>query len=188
MAEIRPVQGKDRILMFRLLTDSKKDNATKLALQTEHTWSLENETETKQTKDGAIATSGTQEHSLEITAVASNDEINELLYKAANDQLELEVWDINIKEKGTGQNANKYKAKYARGFLSSWEDPANAEEVVEFSTSMTVNGKPVEGYATLSDSDVAEYNASYGFYDTTPVQADTTTSAQSSAKSTSVTR
>ena len=39
---IKAIYGKDKILMFRLLENAKQKKATKLALQTEHTLSYEN--------------------------------------------------------------------------------------------------------------------------------------------------
>ena len=51
---IKPIYGKDKILMFRLLDKATEDNATKLGLQIEHTLSSERNVDSTQTKDGPI--------------------------------------------------------------------------------------------------------------------------------------
>ena len=43
---IKAIYGKDKFLMFRLLEDARKQKATKLALQTEHTLSADRSVDT----------------------------------------------------------------------------------------------------------------------------------------------
>lgn len=61
MAELTPIHGKSRFLLFRLLKDAKTKTAAKLALQTEHEWSYERDVEQTKTKDGSIPSSGALE-------------------------------------------------------------------------------------------------------------------------------
>ena len=152
--------GKNKILMFRKLGD--KTAAAKLALQTEHTWKYERSTDSEKTKDGAVVTDGGLEVTLSIEAVTSNDDVNKMLKNAVVNGDKLEVWEIDLA--GTKQD-EKYPAIYAQGALSSWEVPDNVEDLETLSTEMTIEGKPVEGYATLTASQVAEIN--YAFKDTT---------------------
>ena len=74
---LEPQKGKDRILMFRKKGD--KTAAAKLALQTEHKWEYERKTDSTKTKDGAISAAGGLEVTLSIEAVASRDELNNML-------------------------------------------------------------------------------------------------------------
>ena len=152
--------GKNKILMFRKLGD--KTAAAKLALQTEHTWKYERSTDSEKTKDGAVVTDGGLEVTLSIEAVTSNDDVNKMLKNAVVNGDKLEVWEVDLA--GTKQG-EKYPAIYAQGALSSWEVPDNVEDLETLSTEMTIEGKPVEGYATLTASQVAEIN--YAFKDTT---------------------
>ena len=155
--------GKNKILMFRKLGD--KTAAAKLALQTEHTWKYERSTDSEKTKDGAVVTDGGLEVTLSIEAVTSNDDVNKMLKNAVVNGDKLEVWEIDLA--GTKQD-EKYPAIYAQGALSSWEVPDNVEDLETLSTEMTIEGKPVEGYATLTASQVEEIN--YAFKDTTATE------------------
>ena len=152
--------GKNKILMFRKLGDEKA--AAKLALQTEHTWKYERSMDSEKTKDGAIVKDGGLEVTLSIEAVTSRDDVNKMLKKSVVDGEKLEVWEIDLAGEKQGE---KYPALYAQGALSSWEVPDNVEDLETLSTEMTIEGKPVEGYATLTASQVEEIN--YAFKDTT---------------------
>lgn len=152
--------GKNKILMFRKLGDETA--AAKLALQTEHTWKYERSLDSEKTKDGAIVKDGGLEVTLSIEAVTSRDDVNKMLKKSVVDGEKLEVWEIDLAGEKQGE---KYPALYAQGALSSWEVPDNVEDLETLSTEMTIEGKPVEGYATLTASQVEEIN--YAFKDTT---------------------
>ncbi len=77
----------------------------------------------------------------------------------------IEVWEIDKAEKGTGENAEKYKAKSAQAYLTSFGQSAGAEDAVELSLEFGVFGRQQKGYATLTD-DQAEV-VQYVFTDTT---------------------
>lgn len=152
--------GKNKILMFRKLGDETA--AAKLALQTEHKWKYERSMDSEKTKDGTIVKDGGLEVTLSIEAVTSRDDVNKMLKKSVVDGEKLEVWEIDLAGEKQGE---KYPALYAQGALSSWEVPDNVEDLETLSTEMTIEGKPVEGYATLTASQVEEIN--YAFKDTT---------------------
>jgi TP901-1 family phage major tail protein len=154
--------GKDKILMFRKLGD--KTAAAKLALQVEHKLKYERSNDVKKTKDGAVTSDGGLEATLELEAVSSRDELNLMLEKSVLDGFKLEVWEIDLAGKKQGE---KYPAKYMQGSLSSWEVPANVEDLVTVSTEMTIDGKPVDGYATLTEAQ--QKAVQYAFADTTAI-------------------
>lgn len=156
------IYGKDRILMFRKLGDKKA--AAKLALQTEHKWNFERSNNVTKTKDGAVTSDGGLEVKLSIEAVASRDEVNLMLKQSVMEGFKLEVWDIDL----TDKKANgKYGATYAQGSLANWEVPSNVEELTTISTEMTIDGKPVDGEATLTAEQEAAIR--YAFADTTAI-------------------
>lgn len=155
--------GKNKILMFRKLGDATA--AAKLALQTEHKWKYERKNDSTATKDGSVVSDKGLEVTLSIEAVTSRDDVNKMLKKSVVDGEKLEVWEIDLAGEKQGE---KYPALYAQGALSSWEVPDNVEDLETLSTEMTIEGKPVEGYATLTASQVQEIN--YAFKDTTATQ------------------
>lgn len=160
---IKPIYGKDKILMFRLLDEASTKTAAKLALQIEHTLGAERSVDTTQTKDGPITSDGGVEYSLDLTAIASQDEVNEMLMKSVDEQKILEAWEINLAGEKQGE---KYPAFYMQGKLESWELPSNVEDLAEISSSMKIDGKPQKGYATISESD--KNAILYAFRDVTP--------------------
>lgn len=154
--------GKDKILMFRKLGD--KTAAAKLALQTEHKWKYERKNDSTATKDGSVISDKGLEVTLSIEAVSSRDDLNLMLKQSVVEGYKLEVWEIDLAgEKQSG----KYPALYAQGSLGSWEVPDSVEDLETLSTEMTIEGKPVSGYATLTDEQVQEIN--YTFTDTAAI-------------------
>lgn len=159
---IRAIMGKDKFLMFRLLEEARKKSATKLALQIEHTLSADRSVDSTKTKDGSINSDGGVEYVMDITAIASHDEVNDMLKRSVDEQKTLECWEIDLAgEKQDG----KYPALYMQGKLESWEMPANVEDLAEISTTLKIDGKPQEGYATISEE--VEKAVLYGFRDVT---------------------
>lgn len=166
MAELKPVSGKSKFLLFRKLKDAKTGAAKKLLLQTEHEWSFERDQEQTKTKDGAVIASGGMEVSLSISAVSAYDSVNEMLFESVLKDEMLEVWEVDIASPGT-VDSNKFKAKYARGKLSSWTLPSSVDGLEELDTEMAIEGVPVEGEATLTDEQKLAIEGAYAFVDTT---------------------
>lgn len=154
--------GKNKILMFRKLGD--KNAAAKLALQTAHSWSYDRSNDVTKTKDGSVSSDGGLEVSLTIEAVVTDDELNRMLKQSVVEGYKLEVWEIDLA--GEKQGA-KYPALYAQGKLSNWEVPSNVEDLETLSTEMTIDGKPVEGFATLTAEQ--EKAIQYVFADTAAI-------------------
>lgn len=158
MAEAK--QGKDKILLYRLLSKKELEAAWKLAFQTEHENSKSRSADSTATKDGPILTLADIEYTLTATSIAAKgDEHIEEMDQAFDDGEIVEVWEIDKAEKGTGENADKYKAKYSRAYLTSFGESANAEDSVELSLEFGVFGRQQKGYATLTDeqAEVVQY-------------------------------
>lgn len=159
---IKAIFGKDKVLMFRLLKNAKEKKATRLALQTSHTINWDRSTDTTQTKDGAITTAQGLEVTVDIDAVASEDEVNAMLRQSVENGDKLEVWEINF---GGEPVDGKYPALYMQGTLDSWEMPADVEDLATLTTTLHVDGKPQPGYATVSQEQQEE--VLYAFRDVT---------------------
>lgn len=159
---IKAIYGKDKILMFRLLSEAKEKEAVKLALQTSHTITYERDSEQTQTKDGAINTSKGLTVTVDIEAVSSRDEVNTMLKNSVLEGQKLECWEIDLSEPTPD---GKYPALYMQGDLDSWELPADVEELASFSTTLNVDGKPQAGEVTLSSDQ--EDEIMYAFRDIT---------------------
>lgn len=161
MAEIQqPILGKEKILMFRKESENT-EAAARLALQTSHEIGETRENTTTQTKDGAVVTGGGLTTTITIEAVATRDEVNEMLHGAVLNGDLLEVWAIDLG--ATPTEPGKYPARYGQGYLSSWTTPDDVEGLETISTEMTINGRLVDGEVTLTPEQ--EEEIAYAFRD-----------------------
>nr|DAF82092.1 MAG TPA: major tail protein [Caudoviricetes sp.] len=166
MAELVAKQGKNIILLYRLLTKAKKEAAWKLAFQTEHSSEKTRDYNTTPTKDGPVGALAEAEYTLSATSIAADGDshIDEMDDAFDNGDI-VEVWEIDKAEKGTGDNSEKYKAKYLRAHLTSFSYEPNSEDALELSLEFGVFGKPQKGYATLTEEQAEVVQ--YVFKDTT---------------------
>ena len=157
MAELTAKQGKDIILLYRLLSKATKEAAWKLAFQTEHSNEKTRDYNTIATKDGTIGSLAAIEYSLSATSIAANGDphLGEMDDAMDNGDI-IEVWEIDKAEKGSD---GKYKAKYLRAYLTSFSYEPNSEDALELSLEFGVFGKPQKGYATLTveQANVVQY-------------------------------
>lgn len=157
MAELTAKQGKDIILLYRVLSKASKEAAWKLAFQTEHSNEKTRDYNTTATKDGTIGSLAAIEYSLSATSIAANGDPHlDEMDKAFDDGEIIEVWEIDKAEKGSD---GKYKAKYLRAYLTSFSYEPNSEDALELSLEFGVFGKPQKGNATLTteQANVVQY-------------------------------
>ena len=157
MAELTAKQGKDIILLYRVLSKASKEAAWKLAFQTEHSNEKTRDYNTTATKDGTIGSLAAIEYSLSATSIAANGDPHlDEMDKAFDDAEIIEVWEIDKAEKGSD---GKYKAKYLRAYLTSFSYEPNSEDALELSLEFGVFGKPQKGQATLTEeqANVVQY-------------------------------
>lgn len=157
------IQGKDKVLMFRLYEEREKKNATLLALQTKHDKKETSKVDTLTTKDkGNIPVPSEVTTTIDIEAYASNSELNKMLRYSVRNQKPIEVWEIDFtRPAGEG----KYYAEYGVGYLSGWETPADVKGASTIKTTLTVSGLLAPGNATVSPVD--DLTVKNFFFDTT---------------------
>lgn len=159
------VQGKKIIYLYRILEDAATADGTAIAFTTENGRTKSKDADSTATKDGSIRTPGVAE--VEITAtslLAKGDAMIGKLEAALDGDKLIEVWEVNLDEEGTTDNAGKYKAKYFQGYVTEMEITSNAEDYTEVSLTFGINGNGVDGYATVSAEQ--QEIASYVFADT----------------------
>lgn len=163
----RPLDGKNKILLFRRFEDRHKEQATRLVFQKEHTLAFNRAIDRFVTKDGSVVKPGELETSISITAVQSvNDPTAEMLQQAVVEGEMLEVWEVNLDPEAKDEEG-KFPSIYARGYLDSWEMPAGAEGEAEISTNFIIDRKPQRGYTEL-DKELEEA-IQYDFHDVKPM-------------------
>lgn len=181
--QLEAKQGIHSILLFRLLKEAEKQEATKLAFQTEHEVGKSRDVDGQKTKDGIIQSVGALEYDFKATSIlAKGDELAAKLEKAMEDGELVEIWDIDSEEaskkndengiakvwgveKPTNGENNKYLATYYQGYISSFSAKKNAEENIEIEMEFAINGVGQKGFATLTEEQKAAVQ--YAFKDTT---------------------
>lgn len=163
MAEM--VQGKNRILLFRKLSEQAAV-AAKLVFQTEHTFSYSRSLDKIVTKDGTLIKVGELETEVGIEAIqAKGDPVSEMLRDSVIKGEKLEMWEVTVDE--DLKEVDKYPAVYVQGYLDSWDTPAGAEDEATISSNFNVELEPQFGLATLTAEQ--EEAVQYAFRDTTAV-------------------
>lgn len=167
----RPIQGKRKVLMFRLLAERATKAASRLMFQINHTIKEEPKTESVQTKDGSQPSSGGLETTIELEVLQSDSATMDMLHYATVKGLEIEVWEIDF-DKPHDTEEKKYKSRYGSGLLTGWESAAEVEGNATAKPAIIISGELVDGYATVSEEQ--EEEAKLWFYDTvkSPTKAD----------------
>lgn len=162
MPEQEILFGKNRILLFRELTDASEGmDAAKLVFQTEHTFTYNRELDRIQTKDGVVVKVGGLESEVSIDAVQSkSDPTSEMLQTSVIEAKKLELWEVTVDE-DLKDEAGKYPAVYCQGYLDSWEVGANVEDESTVSSTFIVEKVPRPGFTSLP-TDIEEA-AQYAF-------------------------
>lgn len=156
------VQGKDKILLFRILGDETA--ARKLAFQTEHTFSFSRERDVIKTKDGSLSKDNGLETEVSVEAIQKRgDRLYGELALAAIKGYKVEMWEVTVDE-DLQNDTGEYPAIYAQGYLPSWELPAGVEDESTVSTTFNVDGEPQWGYTPLTESQ--ESAVQYAFRNT----------------------
>lgn len=159
------VQGKKIVYLYRILSSATTKDGATLAFTTENGRTKSKDADSTATKDGSIRTPGVTEVEVTATSIlAVGDTLIAELEKALDNDELVEIWEVNLAEKGTEGNVGKFKAKYFQGYLTECEITSNAEDMVEVSLTFGINGSGVDGYATVSQEQ--QEMANYVFADT----------------------
>ena len=159
------VKGKKIIYLYRVKEESATEDAMQLAFTTENGRTKSKDADSTATKDGSIRTPGVAEVEITATSILSKGDtlIEKLETALDNDQL-LEIWEVNLEEKGSNTNSGKFKGMYFQGFLTELEKTSNAEDMVEISLTFGCNGNGKTGYVTVTAEQ--QEAADYVFTDT----------------------
>lgn len=165
------IKGNRIIYLYRILKDAATDDATAVAFTTENNKSKSRDSDTVTTKDGTIRVPGEVETEISATALfaSENDAMIDKLEKALDDGDKVEIWEVNMDKPGTSDNASKFAAKYFQGYVTNFELSSNSEDHAEASLDFGIEGKDVDGYATVTDEQ--QELAAYVFKDTSKTGA-----------------
>lgn len=158
-------QGTDELALVRKLGEATEAN--KIMWVTELERETERDSDQEATVDGSVSSGGTLESTVTITSYMDvEDELSDEIEDAAEEGTAYELWIINKRVKGTGDNEGKYKAEYRQGTWNSITRTNEADSIAEFESEFGVYAKKQRGFASLPEI-VEQNKTAYGFHDTT---------------------
>lgn len=159
------VKGKKIVWLYRPHENLATEDGAVLAFTTEDSFSIGADADSTQTKDGVIRTPS--EPALEKTGTSifmkGDPTIDEYKDACLNNKL-MDIWRADLTQPVVGAGDNKFKGTYYQGYLTSFEETANAEDFVEISLTFGINGKGADGSVTVTTEQ--QEAASYVFIDT----------------------
>ena len=157
------VQGKRIVYLYRLNSEEATVDGTNIAFVTENSRSMSVDSDTTETKDGAIVTPGALEHEHEVTSLLKKgDTMIDTLEEACAERSLMDIWEANLEEPGA--TTGKFKGKYFQGYITEFEITSNAEDATEITMTFALSGAGVAGDVTVTDNQQAV--AAYAFRDT----------------------
>lgn len=158
------VAGKKIIYLYRLLKEQETVDAVRLAFVTEDAVSYSKDADSTATKDGSIRTPSAMEVEKTMTSIlVKGDTMIAKLKEAMNKDELVEVWEANLEEPVIGAG-KKFAGTYFQGYITEFEKTSNAEDMVEITMTIAINGSGVDGPVTVSDDQ--QEDAGYVFVDT----------------------
>lgn len=162
-------QGTDELALVRKAGEAVEAN--KIMWITELERETERDSDHEATIDGSVSSGGTLESTVTITSYMDvDDELSDEIEDAAEDGEAYELWVINKKVQGTGENKGKYKAEYRQGTWNSITRTNEADSIAEFESEFSVYAKKQRGWASLPEI-IEQNKIAYGFHDTTKEDA-----------------
>lgn len=166
-----PISGAKIIYLFRIFEEAATEDATLLAFQTEGTETITKDADSTATKSGNIRVPNPAEVEVSLTALLSKGDKKIKTFRNAMKEGKLiECWSVNLEEAGTSTNEGKYEATYYQGYLTTFEQTANAEDFAEYSIDFGANGNGSDGFATVTTEQMEA--AQYVFKDTVKEEGD----------------
>lgn len=162
------VPGKKMVYPIRIKEKSATEDGTILAFVTENGRTKSKDADSVATKDGSIRTPGVLEQEITVTCILAKGDtkIDDLEDAMTADKL-IEVWEANLEEPITGKE-NQFKGMYFQGYITEFEKTSNAEDQVEISMTIGINGngvRPASGTGVTVTVEQQEA-AQYAFVDT----------------------
>jgi len=149
--------GKDYVVFFRRLKDQVKQDAGKVRFQVELTINPEKEIESTKTKDGVVNSISDGETSGEFKSLAyreDGDTVNmwKEMRKWFMNNEKIECWVVDIGSVRQSGGKEIYDVEYYQGYFKSFELSAPADDKIELSYEMAINGNGVIHTDSLTDS------------------------------------
>lgn len=178
---IQAMNGKELLAFFRRYKDRTKVDASRIAFMTEHSISMEKETDTTVTVDGPVNSMADGENELELSSIADRVTgaktlaVWEEMHQWFLDGELVEFWEVDIESMQVNQDNQKeeYKVNYFQGRFTSFELKAAADGNVELEYTFAINGNGIwRQWDSLTDSQKLAVKAAQYAYHTLAKETD----------------
>lgn len=153
------VTGKNLVYLYRLESESSTADGTRIAFTTEDELSISADADATATKDGSVRGASVAELEKTMTSLMDSDDpmLPKMKQAILNGSL-IELWEVNLDKPVTGQTG-KFSGTYYQGYLSEFTTSSPADDNVEVSMTIGINGKGADGNVTVdaSQQDDAQY-------------------------------
>lgn len=153
------VTGKNLVYLYRLASESATADGTRIAFTTEDELSISADADATATKDGSVRGASVAELEKTMTSLMDADDamIGKMKQAILNGSL-IELWEVNLDKPVTGQTG-KFSGTYYQGYLSEFTTSSPADDNVEVSMTIGINGKGADGNVTVdaSQQDDSQY-------------------------------
>lgn len=148
MAKAQVLQGMDTLAYVRLLKNSTKEEGQLIPYQTSLSFDPQRDSDTTQTKDGAVGTSSSLETEIEVEFVNNISKISDDLYDALIQNEKVEIWIVNIARKNS---EGKVFAWYAQGSVTEDSNDNDPDDNSTRDVTFSVDGVPQRGWLELPE-------------------------------------
>ncbi|EKW99381.1 phage major tail protein, TP901-1 family [Ligilactobacillus saerimneri] len=149
MAKPQVLQGLDTVAYVRLLKNAKTEQGQLIPYQTSLSFDPQRDSDTTQTKDGAVGTTSSLETEIEVEFVNNISKVSDDLYEALLENEKVEIWIVNLKRKNS---AGKLFSWYAQGSVTEDSNDNDPDDNSTRDVTFSVDGVPQRGWLELPES------------------------------------
>lgn len=149
MARPQVLQGLDTVAYVRLLKNAKTEQGQLIPYQTSLSFDPQRDSDTTQTKDGAVGTTSSLETEIEVEFVNNISKVSDDLYEALLENEKVEIWIVNLKRKNS---AGKLFSWYAQGSVTEDSNDNDPDDNSTRDVTFSVDGVPQRGWLELPES------------------------------------
>lgn len=149
MAKPQVLQGMDTLAYIRLLKNAATEEGQLIPYQTSLSFDPQRDSDTTQTKNGAVGTSGSLETEIEVEFVNNISKVSDDLYDALIKNEKVEIWVVNISRKNS---EGKVFSWYAQGSVTEDSNDNDPDDNSTRDVTFSVDGEPQRGWLELPAS------------------------------------
>ena len=149
MARPQVLQGMDTLAYIRLLKNAEKEQGQLIPYQTSLSFDPQRDSDTTQTKDGAVGTSSSLKTEIEVEFVNNISKVSDDLYDALIQNEKVEIWIVNISRKNS---EGKVFAWYAQGSVTEDSNDNDPDDNSTRDVTFSVDGTPQRGWLELPNN------------------------------------